>query len=98
MGGEVAVGDRGADAQAAVRCQLDLAERQFSYVDEPGRPLDARLHQVDEVGAAAQTACVGVGVEQGDRGGHVEDALVAELLHATASVPAARATALTIET
>ena len=50
-------------------------------VDEQGGPLDAGLHQVDEVGAAAEEAGVGVGGEQGDRAGRVGRALVAELPH-----------------
>ncbi|CAM5563154.1 hypothetical protein SALBM217S_05837 [Streptomyces griseoloalbus] len=82
MRGEIAVGDGRADAHRAVLAGLDPVEREGADVDEPGGGLDAVLHQVDEVGAAAEVAGVRVGVEQGDRAGDVVGAPVVELPHA----------------
>ncbi len=114
VGGEVAVGDGGADAQAAVRGLLDAVQREFADVDEAGGALDAGLHQVDQVGAAAEEAGVRVGGEQGHGAGDVVGALVSELPHAAVSftvsagvasswaaawwASAARVTACTMET
>ncbi len=106
--GEVAVGDGGADAQSALGRDLDAVQGEFADVDEVGGAFDAGLHQVDEVGAAAEEAGVGVGGEQGQRSGDVTGAPVAELPHAVVSFafpsvapacsPAARATAWRMET
>ncbi|CAM5241236.1 hypothetical protein STENM327S_05266 [Streptomyces tendae] len=93
MGGEVAVGDGGADAQAAVRGLLDAVQGEFSDVDEPGGALDAGLHQVDEVGAAGEEAGVRVGGEQGDGAGDVFGALVSEFPHAAVSSVVSRRSA-----
>ncbi len=108
MGGEVAVGDGRADAQAAVGGRLDAVQGEFADVDEPGGAFDAGLHQVDEVGAAAEEAGFRVGGEQRHRTGDVVGALVSELPHAVVSfallvsaapyASAARATAWTMET
>ncbi|GAA3291965.1 hypothetical protein GCM10020295_10030 [Streptomyces cinereospinus] len=46
--------------------RLDPVEGQVADVDEPGGVFDAGLHQVDEVGAAAEEAGVRVGAEQRD--------------------------------
>ncbi|CAM5580257.1 hypothetical protein SCYAM73S_08157 [Streptomyces cyaneofuscatus] len=43
---------------------LDAVQRQFGHVDEEGGPLDTGLHQVDEVGAAAEEPCVRVGASR----------------------------------
>lgn len=93
MRGEVAVGDGGADAQSAVVGRLDPVEREGADVDEPGRALHAGLHQVDEVGAAAEVAGVGVGAEQGHRAGDVVGAPVVELPHAAAPSVSVRVSA-----
>lgn len=108
VGGEVAVGDGGADAQAAFGGGLDAVQGEFADVDEAGGPLDAGLHQVDEVGATAEEPCVGVGGEQGEGVLDVVGAAVVELPHAAPSsvvgagrrpwVVAAWATAWTMET
>ncbi len=91
VGGQVAVGDGGADPQPALGCRLDPVERQLADVDEPCGALDTGLHEVDEIGAAAEEAGVRVGVEQGDGAGDVVRPLVVELPHATVSfVPSAR--------
>lgn len=110
MGRQVRVGDGGTDAQAAFGRRLHVVQGEFADVDEPGGALDAALHEVDEVGAAAEEAGVRVGAEQCHGTGDVVRPLVVELPHATASsasgravaascrVCAARATASTIET
>lgn len=85
MGGEVAVGDGRTDAYGAVVGGLDPVEREGTDVDEPGGGLDAVLHQVDEVGAAAEVAGVRVGVQQGDRAGDVVGVPVVELPHTAVS-------------
>ncbi len=91
MGGELAVGDGRADAQTAVVHGLDPAEGKFTYVDELRGSFHPGLHQVDEVGAATETARIGIGAEQGDRAGDVEHTLIAEFPHtviSASSVPA----------
>ena len=62
--GEVAVADTGADEGRAAGGG-DLGEVEVSDVDEGGGVLDVVLHQVDEVGAAAEELCSvgGDGVE-----------------------------------
>lgn len=64
MGREIAVADRGADAERAVRELLDLVQGQAADVDEQVGPFDAEFHQVDQVGAAAEVAGAGVGGEE----------------------------------
>ena len=85
VGGEVAVAHGGADAQAVARLG-DLGV-QPGDVDEPGRPLDAEPHQVDQVGPAAEIARLRPGGR--DRGRRVARALVGERPHRAASAIAA---------
>ena len=47
----------GADGDAAVGLAVDLGEAEVVDVDEGGGVLDAVLHEVDEVGAAAEELC-----------------------------------------
>ena len=87
MRGEVGVADGGADAQRPCARLLDRVVGEAGDVDEPLRLGHAELHQVDEVGAAAE---VGGAVRRGlDRGGRVAGPLVRERLHATVSAIAA---------
>ncbi len=64
VGGEVAVADRRAGPQRAVGQLLHGVQRQPGDVDERGGRLHAELHQVDEVGAAAEVAGARVGRER----------------------------------
>ncbi len=85
VGGEVAVADHRPDPQAAVRQLLHFVQREPGDVDEGGGPLDAELHQIDEVGAAAEIACAGMG---GVRLGgllHTAGAYIGEGLHGITS-------------
>ena len=84
--GEVGVADGGADPHA-VGGLLDRVVGEAGDVDEARRLGHAQLHQVDEVGAAAEE---GGAVRGGlDRGGRVAGPLVRERLHATVSAIAA---------
>ncbi len=51
--GEVGVADGGADG-CALRGGVDLVEADVVYVDEGGGQFYAVLHEVDEIGAAAE--------------------------------------------
>ena len=53
-GGQVGVADRGADPQPALGRLLDPVMGQAGDVDEVRRALDAKPHQVDQVGPAAE--------------------------------------------
>jgi hypothetical protein len=96
VGGQVGVRDTGADPQAAVRQLGDLPRGELADVDHDVGRRDAELHQVDEVGAAAEERAVGGTGEQGDRGRRVRRALVAELPHRR--TPSASATSATAGT
>ncbi len=80
VGGRVGVRRLGADPQSAVRQLLDRPERQAADVDQVGRPLDLELHQVEQIGAAADELGAGPG-RRGDRGPRVGRALVGEGSH-----------------
>ena len=67
VGGGVGVRRLGADPQPAVRQLLDLLQRQAADVDQVRRLLDLELHQVEQVGAAADELGAGLG-HGGDRG------------------------------
>ena len=76
-----------APTRSAVGGLLDRVVGEAGDVDEPAGLGHAQLHQVDEVGAAAE---VGGAVRGGlDRGGRVAGPLVGERLHATVSAIAA---------
>ena len=79
--GEVGIRHQRADAQAAVRGLLDGLERQPRNVDQPRRPLDVLLHQIDQVGAAGDEFRRGVGGDQADRVGDVVGAGIVEIDH-----------------
>ena len=77
----------GADAQAAAGERLDRVVGEARDVDQPLGRLDAELHQVDEVRAAAE---VGRAAGARARGGvRVGRALVGEGLHGATSAIAA---------
>lgn len=59
MCGQVAVGHEGSDTERPRGLFLDLVEGQPGEVDEGARRLDVVLHEVDEVGAAAEVAGAG---------------------------------------
>ena len=79
--GEVRIRHQRADAQAAVAGLLDGLERQARNVDQPRRPLDVFLHQIDEVGAAGDEFRLGVGRDQADGVGDIIGAGVVEIYH-----------------
>ena len=54
VGGEIAIPNQSADAQAAVADVLDSTERKVGHVDETIGRLDAVAHQINEVRAAAK--------------------------------------------
>ena len=81
---EVAVADRGADAQTSVAGLLDRV-RELRHVHEQRGRLDAEPHQVDEVRPTAEEARVGLVSEQRDRAGGVARALVGEWPHEATS-------------
>ncbi len=95
--GQVAVGGGRADDQAAVGGDLDAAQREAAHVDQQVGSLHTGLHQVDQVGAAAQETGLGTAREQRDGLLDPGRAAVGELLHAVTFVSSeARATARTI--
>ena len=68
MLGEVAVPDQRTDTNAAVvRQLLDLREREPIDVDELLRPLDADLHEVDQICSATEELGLRVRGEGADR-------------------------------
>jgi len=69
VGSQLAVGDGRADAQASSRTLFDDAEWQARDVDQTLRRLHAELHQVDQVGAAAEVGGASPVVEQRGHGG-----------------------------
>ena len=79
--GEVGVRHQRADAQAAVRGFLDGLERQPRNVDQPRRPFDILLHQVDQVGAAGNEFRRRIGRDLAHRVGDVVRARVLEIDH-----------------
>ena len=86
VGREIAVPHRRADAQTPFRCVLDLVERKTVDIDEPGRSLDLKLHQIEQVRSACDE--LGAGPRRGGgRGGGGVGAFVGESLHAR--IPAA---------
>ena len=80
IGGDVGVCGLGADAQAAVGEVFGIFERQAADVDQVGGPLDLELHQIEQVGAAANELCAAAG-HGGDGGLQVRCALVGEGPH-----------------
>src|SRR5438445_606813 len=93
MVGGVAVACGGADANAAAAL-LDGRQRQACHVDEVRGPLHAGLHEVHEVGAAAEELRVGLARDGGHGGARVAGARVGERPHA--GLPAAARTAATM--
>ena len=79
--GEVGIRNERADAQAAIRRLLDGLERQARNVDQPRRPFDVFLHQIDQIGAAGDEFRLGVGGDQAYRVGDVMGAGVMEIDH-----------------
>src|ERR1700690_4307202 len=81
MIGEVAVADQRANEDASVGRVFDFCEVEAGDVDESARLLDVVLHEIDEVGAAAEKLCAarGDGVESLIRCGY---ALIGEWIHA----------------
>ena len=79
--GEIGVRHQRADAQAAVRGFLDALERQPRNVDQPRRPFDILLHQVDQVGAAGDEFRARIGGDPAHRVGNVAGARVLEIDH-----------------
>lgn len=57
IGGEIAIADLSADMQSALLGRLDAVKSQTADVDEMLRPLDAQLHQVQEIGASCDETC-----------------------------------------
>ena len=86
--GEVAVAHQGADAGGAVRERLDAVEAgQVRDVDEAVRADDVALHQVEQVGAAAEHDGA-VRRRSRDRVGGGRGAVIIEALHSAASLNA----------
>lgn len=80
VGGELGVGDGGADAQAAVVGLRDAVVTDPRDVDQVAGTLDAEAHQIDEVRAPREVAHAVAGVCLGrrHRAGRVARALVGE--------------------
>jgi hypothetical protein len=92
IGGEVGIGRLGADPEPTVRLRLNRLQGQPADIDQMGRPLDLELHQVEQIGAAADVGSAGFG--RGDhRGGRVDRPLVGEGPHRRAPSPTERMTA-----
>ena len=79
--GEVAIRDQCADAQPARRGFFDGAEWEPRDVDQPRRAFDILLHQVDQVGAAGDEFCLGIGRDLAHRVGNVVGARILEIDH-----------------
>ena len=91
MVGEVAVADSGSDG-GGVAGRGDVGEVEVGDVDEGGGVLDVGLHQVDEVGAAAEELR-SAGRDGMDGFVGCGGALVVEGIHAEAPFAAARTAA-----
>ena len=50
--GQVAVPHHCADAQAPFRGVLDLVQRETADIDDAGRRLDLKLHQIEQIRSA----------------------------------------------
>ena len=48
---EIGVAHQRADAQAAVRCRLDLVEGEAVHINQMGRRFNLELHEIEQVGA-----------------------------------------------
>jgi hypothetical protein len=81
---KIAVRHERADPQAAVRRFLDPLERQLRDVDQPRRPFDVLLHQVDQIGAAGDEFGVRIRAGAAHRIRDVGGARVFETDHARA--------------
>jgi len=64
IGGSVGIRGLGADANSAIGQVFNIPQRQAADVDEMGGPLDLELHQIEQIGAAADE----LGAASGDRG------------------------------
>ena len=67
IGGDVGVCGLGADAQSSVREVVGILQRQAADVYQVGGALDLELHQIEQVGAAADELCAAAG-DGGDGG------------------------------
>src|SRR3984893_17903244 len=83
---KVAVGNQGADAQAAICRLLDLRKRQTRDVDEARWARDILLDEIDEIGAAGNELGAGVGRDLAHRIGDVIRPTVAEIVHGARSL------------
>jgi hypothetical protein len=79
--GKVGIRHQRADLQTAGRRFLHRLERQVSDVDQPRRPLDLLLHQVDQIGAAGDEFRLRVGGGAAHRVGDVACTRVCEIDH-----------------
>lgn len=85
MRGQIGVGDTRADPERSRGQFLDVVEGQPGEVDEGVRGFHVMLHEVDEVGAAAEVAGAGVARVDGRRFLEAGGLYVGEGLHAITS-------------
>jgi hypothetical protein len=83
MRGQVTVANGGAHPQAAARQRFDRVERQPRDIDQQHRPLHAELHQVHQVGAAAEKRRLRLAGHQSHRLGRIGGPVVAKAPHGT---------------
>lgn len=84
MPGQVGIAHQRAHVEAAAFGDAHLAQRQVRDVDQPRRPGDAFLHEVEQIGAAGDEARAVHAANGAQRIGRIGGAVVLERIHRTA--------------
>lgn len=81
VGSQVAVAYLGTDTQATLGAVLDHGQGQAADIDQVAGPLDAQLHQVDQIGTTGDKARPWLRGHQADRLLHIARTRIAERHH-----------------